>query len=114
MDNRRTGYPKLPFYARKNSNADWGVIPAGEFLKRQVFVNSQRKNNKAAFEQARGFPRRSWPNQYKALVGYKRAFLDYSLSLKKPVIIVGFFFMTLSTLIEHSVFLKDNSILYIQ
>ena len=55
VDHRRTGYPKLPFNARNDSNADWGVIPADEFLKRQVFVNSQRENNKAAVEEATGF-----------------------------------------------------------
>ena len=55
IDHRRTGYPKLPFNARNDSNADWGVIPADEFLKRQVFVNSQRENNKAAVEEATKF-----------------------------------------------------------
>ncbi|MDG1028363.1 MAG: SusD/RagB family nutrient-binding outer membrane lipoprotein [Flavobacteriaceae bacterium] len=55
VDHRRTGYPKLPFNPRNDSSADWGVIPADEFLKRQVFENIQRENNKAAVEQATGF-----------------------------------------------------------
>ena len=55
MDHRRTGYPKLSFNARNHSSADWGVIPADEFLKRQVFENSQRENNNAAVEQETDF-----------------------------------------------------------
>ena len=36
-DFRRTGYPKIPVNAKNDSNADWGVIPAGEFIKRMVY-----------------------------------------------------------------------------
>ena len=55
VDHRRTGYPKLPFNARNDSGSEWGVIPADEFLKRQVFLNSQRENNKASVDEATGF-----------------------------------------------------------
>lgn len=45
-DHRRTGYPKLPFNTKNDSNSDWGVIPANQFLKRQVFAIAERNNNK--------------------------------------------------------------------
>ncbi|MEZ5103953.1 MAG: SusD/RagB family nutrient-binding outer membrane lipoprotein [Draconibacterium sp.] len=44
-DHRRTGYPKLPYNTKNDSNSDWGVIPANEFLKRQVFAIAERNNN---------------------------------------------------------------------
>ncbi|MCK3684072.1 SusD/RagB family nutrient-binding outer membrane lipoprotein [Maribellus sp. YY47] len=44
-DHRRTGYPKLPYNTKNDSNSDWGVIPANEFLKRQVFAIGERDNN---------------------------------------------------------------------
>jgi hypothetical protein len=44
-DHRRTGYPKLPYNTKNDSNADWGVIPADDFLRRVPFLNSERDNN---------------------------------------------------------------------
>jgi len=44
-DHRRTGYPKLPYNTKNDSNADWGVIAADDFLRRVPFLNSQRDNN---------------------------------------------------------------------
>jgi len=55
VDHRRTDYPKLPFNYQNDSGADWGVIPADGFLRRQVFVNSQRENNAASVSEATGF-----------------------------------------------------------
>ena len=45
VDHRRTGYPKLPFNYKNDSNSDWGVIPADDFLRRMPFVNGERNNN---------------------------------------------------------------------
>lgn len=45
VDHRRTGYPKIPFVSKNDSDATWGIIPDGEFLKRMVFVNAERNNN---------------------------------------------------------------------
>ena len=45
MDHRRTGYPKLPPVYQNSSNADWGVIPQGEILRRMPFVNAERNGN---------------------------------------------------------------------
>ena len=45
VDHRRTGYPKLPFNYQNDSNADWGVIAADDFLRRMPFVNGERNNN---------------------------------------------------------------------
>jgi hypothetical protein len=45
VDHRRTGYPKLPYNRKNDSNADWGVIPADDFLRRMPFVNGERANN---------------------------------------------------------------------
>ncbi|WP_297091189.1 SusD/RagB family nutrient-binding outer membrane lipoprotein [uncultured Draconibacterium sp.] len=44
-DFRRTGYPKLPLVYQNDSNEDWGVIPADEWIKRMPFVESERSNN---------------------------------------------------------------------
>ncbi|MDY7394304.1 SusD/RagB family nutrient-binding outer membrane lipoprotein [Aureibaculum sp. 2210JD6-5] len=55
VDHRRTGYPKLPYNYKNDSNADWGVIPANDFLRRQVFLTSQRENNAASVAEATGF-----------------------------------------------------------
>lgn len=46
-DFRRTGYPKIPNVYQNDSSADWGVIPAGEWIKRMPFVNSERTGNAA-------------------------------------------------------------------
>ncbi|NJB70356.1 hypothetical protein GGR42_000818 [Saonia flava] len=45
VDHRRTGYPKLPFVYQNDSNADWGVIPDGDILRRFPFVNAEREGN---------------------------------------------------------------------
>ena len=45
VDHRRTGYPKLPYNYKNDSNADWGVIPPNDFLRRMPFVNGERNNN---------------------------------------------------------------------
>jgi len=55
VDHRRTGYPKLPYNYKNDSNADWGVIAPDDFLKRLIFVNSERENNSASIQEATGF-----------------------------------------------------------
>lgn len=55
VDHRRTDYPKLPFNYKNDSSADWGIIPPDDFLRRQVFVTSQRENNSASVAEATGF-----------------------------------------------------------
>ena len=45
-DHRRTGYPKLPYNTKNDSSADWGVIPANEFIKRMPFTTGERNNHK--------------------------------------------------------------------
>ncbi len=45
VDHRRTGYPKLPYNTKNDSNADWGVIAADDFLRRMPFPNSERDDN---------------------------------------------------------------------
>jgi len=45
VDHRRTGYPKLPYNTKNDSNADWGVIAADDFLRRVPFTNGERNNN---------------------------------------------------------------------
>lgn len=52
VDHRRTGYPKLPYVAKNDSDATWGVIPDNEFLKRMPFVNGERNNNPAGVADA--------------------------------------------------------------
>jgi hypothetical protein len=52
VDFRRTGYPKIPSAAKNDSNPTWGIIPAGEFIKRMPFVNLERTNNTAAVADA--------------------------------------------------------------
>ncbi len=58
VDHRRTGYPKLPYNAKNDSNDTWGVILANDFLKRMPFVNRERSGNpdgvKGAIEQLGG------------------------------------------------------------
>ncbi|RIJ45460.1 SusD/RagB family nutrient-binding outer membrane lipoprotein [Maribellus luteus] len=44
-DFRRTGYPKLNPVYKNDSSPDWGVIPAGDFIKRMPFVNAERTGN---------------------------------------------------------------------
>ncbi|GGW31852.1 SusD/RagB family nutrient-binding outer membrane lipoprotein [Arenibacter certesii] len=45
VDYRRTGYPKLPPVYQNSSNSDWGVVPAGESIKRMPFVQTEREGN---------------------------------------------------------------------
>ncbi|HET7115001.1 MAG TPA: SusD/RagB family nutrient-binding outer membrane lipoprotein, partial [Hanamia sp.] len=45
VDFRRTGYPKIPHVAKNDSSPDWGVIPADQWIKRQVFPNAERVGN---------------------------------------------------------------------
>ncbi len=45
VDMRRTGYPKLPFNAKNDSNESWGIIAADDFIKRMPFVDSERTSN---------------------------------------------------------------------
>ncbi len=52
MDHRRTGYPKLPPVYQNSSNADWGVIPPGEILRRMPFVQAERNGNAAGVADA--------------------------------------------------------------
>ncbi len=52
MDHRRTGYPKLPPVYQNSSNADWGVIPPGEILRRMPFVQAEREGNAAGVADA--------------------------------------------------------------
>ena len=44
-DHRRTGYPKLPYNTKNDSNADYGIIAADDFLRRWPFTNGERDNN---------------------------------------------------------------------
>lgn len=52
VDFRRTGYPKIPHVAKNDSNADWGIIPATEWIKRMPFVNAERTGNAAGVADA--------------------------------------------------------------
>ena len=52
VDHRRTGYPKLPYVSKNDSDATWGVIPPNEFIKRMPFVNAERNNNPAGVADA--------------------------------------------------------------
>lgn len=52
VDFRRTGYPKIPSASKNDSNANWGIIPVGESIKRMPFVNAERTGNTAAVADA--------------------------------------------------------------
>jgi len=52
VDHRRTGYPKLPYNAKNDSNSDWGVIADDDFLRRMPFVPGERNNNPAGVADA--------------------------------------------------------------
>ncbi len=54
VDHRRTGYPKLPFNYQNDSNEDFGVIAADDFLKRVpiFFGNSEQVNNPVGYADA--------------------------------------------------------------
>ncbi len=44
-DHRRTGYPKIPYNYKNDSNADDGIIAADDFIKRMKFVPGEYTNN---------------------------------------------------------------------
>lgn len=52
VDHRRTGYPKLPYNAKNDSNADWGVIAKDDFIKRMPFLEKERTGNAAGVADA--------------------------------------------------------------
>ncbi|QIP12321.1 SusD/RagB family nutrient-binding outer membrane lipoprotein [Spirosoma aureum] len=52
VDFRRTGYPKIPGVAKNDSNGDWGLIPADQWIKRMPFVTAERTGNTAAITDA--------------------------------------------------------------
>jgi hypothetical protein len=52
VDHRRTDYPKLPFNYKNDSNADWGIIPADDFLRRMPFVDEERTGNPSGIADA--------------------------------------------------------------
>jgi hypothetical protein len=45
VDHRRTGYPKIPSVAKNDSDATWGVIPVGQYIKRMPYINAERTGN---------------------------------------------------------------------
>ncbi len=45
VDHRRTDYPKLPFNYKNDSNSDFGVIAADDFLRRLPFIDNERTGN---------------------------------------------------------------------
>ena len=51
-DFRRTGYPKIPHVAKNDSNTDWGVITADQWIKRMPFTNGERTGNAAGVADA--------------------------------------------------------------
>lgn len=52
VDHRRTGYPKLPYVSKNDSDATFGIIPPNEFLRRMPFTNDERNNNAAGVADA--------------------------------------------------------------
>jgi hypothetical protein len=52
VDMRRTGYPKLPYNAKNDSNDSWGTIGATDFIKRMPFVDAERTSNAAGVADA--------------------------------------------------------------
>ena len=52
VDHRRTGYPKIPSAARNDSGDEWGVIPAGQFVKRWPFIQAEVTGNAAGVTDA--------------------------------------------------------------
>ena len=49
VDHRRTGYPKLPYNYKNDSNSDFGIVPADEFMKRMVFPVGEKNNNASGY-----------------------------------------------------------------
>ena len=45
VDHRRTGYPKLPYNARNDSNSEFGVIAKDDFIRRMPYWKSEVDNN---------------------------------------------------------------------
>lgn len=45
VDHRRTGYPKIPFVSKNDSDETWGIIEDDDFLRRMPFINNERNNN---------------------------------------------------------------------
>jgi len=52
VDHRRTGYPKLPYNYKNDSNSDWGVIADDDFLRRHPFPVGERTNNSSGYTDA--------------------------------------------------------------
>ncbi len=52
VDFRRTGYPRIPHVANNQSNADWGVIAADQWIKRLPYTEAERIGNTAAVNEA--------------------------------------------------------------
>lgn len=52
VDHRRTGYPKLPYNNKNDSNADFGIIGAKDFIRRMPFVLGEINNNPKGVEDA--------------------------------------------------------------
>src|SRR5690606_29028949 len=52
VDHRRTGYPKLPYVSKNDSDATWGIIADSDFLKRMPFIDNERNNNPAGVADA--------------------------------------------------------------
>ena len=52
VDHRRTGYPKLPYNYKNDSNSDFGVIAADDFMKRMVFPVPEKTNNPSGYSDA--------------------------------------------------------------
>src|SRR5690606_19743331 len=42
VDHRRTGYPKLPYVSKNDSDQTWGVISDDDFLIRMPYINDER------------------------------------------------------------------------
>ena len=51
-DHRRTGYPKLPYNYQNDSNSDWGVIAADDFIKRMTFYLPEKTTNPEGYTDA--------------------------------------------------------------
>jgi hypothetical protein len=52
VDFRRTGYPKIPHIAHNTSSADWGIIPADQWIKRMPYPNAERTSNEDGVKDA--------------------------------------------------------------
>lgn len=48
-DFRRTGYPKLPYNYKNDSNATLGIIAADDFMKRLPFPSKEQTNNASGY-----------------------------------------------------------------